>query len=40
MKLRNIKPKYYMAVDPHDKYRWIQGLEYFRNEWEKTKSSS
>lgn len=40
MKLRNIKPKYYMAVDNHDKYRWIQGLEYFRNEWEKSKNPS
>jgi len=40
MNLRNIKPKYYMAVDSHDKNRWIQGLEYYRNEYEKTKSSS
>jgi len=40
MKLRNIKPKYFMAVDNHDKYRWIQGLEYFRSEWEKSKNSS
>lgn len=29
-----------MAVDNHDKYRWIQGLEYFRNEWEKSKNPS
>jgi len=39
MNLRNIKPKYFMATDNHEKNKWIQGLEYYRNEYEKTKSS-
>ncbi|OUM70490.1 hypothetical protein PIROE2DRAFT_1357, partial [Piromyces sp. E2] len=39
MNLRNIKPKYFMAQDDHDKYKWIQGLEYFRSEYEKSKTS-
>ncbi|ORX47610.1 hypothetical protein BCR36DRAFT_584701 [Piromyces finnis] len=38
MSLRNIKPKYLMAQDDHDKFKWIQGLEYFRNEYEKSKN--
>jgi len=36
--LNKTRPMYYMATDSHEKARWVQGLEYFRNEWEKSKS--
>lgn len=39
MNLRNIRPKFFMAQDNHDRNKWIQGLLYYRNEYEKTKST-
>jgi len=26
-----------MAIDTHDRERWVKGLEYYRSEWEKSK---
>ena len=33
--LRTTKPTYFMATDPTEKKRWIQGLEFHRKEVEK-----
>jgi len=38
MCLNKTKPRYYMTLDNHERSRWVQGLEYFRGEWEKSKS--